>query len=970
MSSPEKEKEIQEVEDEQIKLEDLEKNFRSVMDSFFSDHSMDRFREEYELLYKHLVESHKNNQKLIEQCKDLNNSILANANKVSSVLTLSQDDQKTISGLRHEFEKAWKMVEISQDRENKSKEIIESLKAEIANLSNIAQQGDALSMTQNESLDETRDKIINLKKEMKVQEAQISHLKEQITRLTDERDALITTISNLKTEQENMSIEYQENVRTASSLIQEIRDVNTSLYDLKDVIIQQQKTSNEITDQINQQIDKNKRLGNDLIDYKRGIKSEKNDTYEKTLSINKTNQRLVKEKEKSKRVMNKIKKVNINMKAQLKNANEVEAHHKNVLKENRWFKDELEDEKYFKNENKVEKKSQLTNLQKMRKEAIKLKSSETTSNLANHSIQQKINQNNTEIRRINEKFLNERSETSMIKSQINDFQNDILILKSKTQQDRGRLLKFEEETDKYINISEQTRGLKKQLDDEINDYTAQNDQMIRLLNSKYDDVRRHDLLNGNMRDDRDKTAQNLLIAQKDTGQIMSENQAVEQTISMLKNNIREKDKEILQVHYDQKIVANECITLHKKVLKMKRKLKEIDGSITEIKNRIQRSFLFISEAEIDIKKIKGVNTRMNDSSRLIEKRTIRRDNEQQVLLDKIKVITSVLEKANNSYKMQIALINERKDQLLFEVERTKVLSSKRRHFNALKFEIVRLQKAVVEEAGRAKALEIEHEKPMNIHRWRFYESTNPEMALLIRIKLSLNDKLMIQIAALGRILNKKRIIQSKYEKQEKHLQNSYGFNFEEEKAYYIDLLKSKTRMLAHMQHQASNQQALVSENKEQVHNVRALVREEKAEFYEAQKKVIKLRAKTALAGGTSRKPLTPRAGNEVKYVGGGFAVGGNTQPSKEKPKRPQKTAKSRLEELPGIVLPLYTPRRMDNSDMNSARKTDHNSARKVDLNSALKTELTSARKKKKPPGWNRRTPIRPYIPTANGTDFM
>ena len=49
-------------------------------------------------------------RKLIKKVKDLNGEIVNNASKVHTALKLSQDDQQTITTLRAEVEKAWKMV--------------------------------------------------------------------------------------------------------------------------------------------------------------------------------------------------------------------------------------------------------------------------------------------------------------------------------------------------------------------------------------------------------------------------------------------------------------------------------------------------------------------------------------------------------------------------------------------------------------------------------------------------------------------------------------------------------------------------------------------------------------------------------------------------------------------------------------------------------------------------------------------
>jgi hypothetical protein len=52
---------------------------------------------------------------------------------VSRSFRTGRSDQGTIAGLRHEFEKGWKPVEISQDQENRSREVIDQLKAKSSN---------------------------------------------------------------------------------------------------------------------------------------------------------------------------------------------------------------------------------------------------------------------------------------------------------------------------------------------------------------------------------------------------------------------------------------------------------------------------------------------------------------------------------------------------------------------------------------------------------------------------------------------------------------------------------------------------------------------------------------------------------------------------------------------------------------------------------------------------------------------
>jgi hypothetical protein len=82
-----------------------------------------------------------NEKRLIKKCRELNAEIVANAAKVQTALKLSEEDQMTISCLKKEVEKAWKMVDASHEKEARAKETICQLKLEITNLTRLVEQG-------------------------------------------------------------------------------------------------------------------------------------------------------------------------------------------------------------------------------------------------------------------------------------------------------------------------------------------------------------------------------------------------------------------------------------------------------------------------------------------------------------------------------------------------------------------------------------------------------------------------------------------------------------------------------------------------------------------------------------------------------------------------------------------------------------------------------------------------------------
>lgn len=106
--------------------------------------------------------SHENEKKLLKRCRDLNADIVGNAAKVQTALKLTQEDSQTIGFLKSELEKTFNILQLSRDREEKSKQKIENLHAEIKHLNTLIDQGNSLSSGQNNTVHD----LLNMKEQL------------------------------------------------------------------------------------------------------------------------------------------------------------------------------------------------------------------------------------------------------------------------------------------------------------------------------------------------------------------------------------------------------------------------------------------------------------------------------------------------------------------------------------------------------------------------------------------------------------------------------------------------------------------------------------------------------------------------------------------------------------------------------------------------------------------------------------
>ena len=89
---------------------------------------------EYNKLFNLFQESRANEQKLITKCKEITSELGSNSAKIQAALKLSQNDRSQITVLKKEVKRAWKMLDSSNEKEGRSRDVVASLRNEMDNL--------------------------------------------------------------------------------------------------------------------------------------------------------------------------------------------------------------------------------------------------------------------------------------------------------------------------------------------------------------------------------------------------------------------------------------------------------------------------------------------------------------------------------------------------------------------------------------------------------------------------------------------------------------------------------------------------------------------------------------------------------------------------------------------------------------------------------------------------------------------
>merc|ERR1712087_832920 len=121
---------------------------------------------------------------------------------------------------------------------------------------------------------------------------------------------------------------------------------------------------------------------------------------------------------------------------------------------------------------------------------------------------------------------------------------------------------------------------------------------------------------------------------------------------------------------------------------------------------------------------------------------IRRNDELALLFEKIKIQESTLHKGEIQYKGKLDEIKKQRESIGNLKRDLHDAQKQVENTDDLKKEVYHLQRDLLQERTKVKALSEELENPMNVHRWRKLEGSDPAMYELIQKVRTLQKRLI------------------------------------------------------------------------------------------------------------------------------------------------------------------------------------------------------------------------------------
>merc|ERR1712159_12529 len=245
-----------------------------------------------------------------------------------------------------------------------------------------------------------------------------------------------------------------------------------------------------------------------------------------------------------------------------------------------------------------------------------------------------------------------------------------------------------------------------------------------------------------VRTDRNVYSKNLIESQDEIAEMRRKFKIMYHQIEQLKEEIKEKDQALIKEHFDHHKVSKLCETVKDQMEKAKKKQQQLAHQVETQGADIKKLESTIHDAETERQNQKREYENVISDRDILGTQLIRRNDELALLYEKIKIQQSTLQKGEIQYKERLEEIRTLRIKIAALKRELHIAKQQVVNIDDLKEEVYQLQRELLQERTKVKALSEELENPMNVHRWRALEGSDPATYEMIQKVKTLQKRLI------------------------------------------------------------------------------------------------------------------------------------------------------------------------------------------------------------------------------------
>jgi len=852
-------------------FESLENDFQEVLQELVGDKSLERFRQEYDKLHRALKKSHESEKRLIKKCRELNQEIVANAAKVQTALKLSQEDQNTIASLKREIEKAWKMVDAAHEKEGRAKETIAQLKTEIQNLSRLVEQGAGLSIGQENTVNELVKVKAELAKEREAQAAQIASLMHEIQQYLSKIGAIEGEIAAAYEEMASLREVITGKKTDSEKEAQKKEKLEGELKQLRGMLEARQAEIKEKVAALTRAQEGVARL--EILVREERARTDK--ASKETEVLNSKLMKVNREDDEAKHALQQMVTEGAQREAELKLRKEEQqrciAEIEKVKKLTEVAGKKLDQKKQLKAQDEKDKdaaKQEIVDLEE------KLESARGEHERERRELDELLRERDI----LNKKLVmaagSNQKQLDQVKVHENTRRNlelEISGYKAEAHKQRKQLFLLEKDGEKYGAEAQEATSKYSQALEEVKVREMSIIQLQKRIAEGETKLKQQQALYEAVRSDRNLYSKNLIESQDEIAEMKRKFKIMNHQIEQLKEEIHSKDQNLVREHFDRMKVEKEKDLLRDNLQKLRKREHESEDYLAQMAAETTKLNTIINEADKERQRQRKECEIVVNERDILGTQLIRRNEELSLLYERIRIQRSTLQKGEQQYNARVKEIGALKRRIKELSAEMSGLKGSVTNLETLRNEVYQLQRELLQERTKVRALSEELENPMNVHRWRKLEGSDPATYELVQ-KTHMLQKRLIEKSE--EVVDKDLLIHHKeklYVELKNILARQPGPEVAEQLSTYQQSLTERAKQMEQMEAELTMSHTQASEYKYEIARINKELVEVKKKFFEQRKREQGLAEQRRAERTQPTELLVQEARSTLnRFTGGGF----------------------------------------------------------------------------------------------------
>jgi chromosome segregation ATPase len=409
------------------------------------------------------------------------------------------------------------------------------------------------------------------------------------------------------------------------------------------------------------------------------------------------------------------------------------------------------------------------------------------------------------------------------------------ILQTDVQLQQDKIQHLIQEKDKYEHETEVTNQQYYTSLEELKLQELQSRELQKKISEDQAKLKQKQNLYEAVRSDRNLYSKQLSESQENIGILKRKFRMMNHQIDQLKEEISSKDHSIVKEHFHHHAVDKERELLKNELTKIR---KQLLTSVQIIENQhieILKLSRIIEEADEERQRQSNELVAIIAERNLLTAQLVRRNGELTEMYSKIKIQRSNLRIGEQHYDKVMRGIGKLQTELVEMVETQNATIHRLGPLEEYKSKVIKLDRDILHEQTKSRALYDEQSRPMNVHRWRVLESSDPKRFEKIRQIQVLQKEL---IAKSDGVVEKDLLIQEKekvYIELKGIISRQPGPEVEEQLLVYQQTLKDKGKQYASMNDELEMYRMQVSTFKEGISRIDADVGTMKKKYFKMRK---------------------------------------------------------------------------------------------------------------------------------------